>query len=186
ADREAGEQRVDGNRGDGGRGTRNGFGCSSDRVTAGTSQYGGNYQEPMRPHSLSLLVVIACAVLPRAPAAAQVRPGIEVLLSDSIGVVAGKRVALLTNQTGAHRRGRRGAGQRGRRETPGRARRRLPAGGHAPRHDDRRAGAAGQRRARNPRASHGGPGAGVATRDVLRRYRLAVGATVAESAGSGK
>src|SRR3989442_4672156 len=37
----------------------------------------------------------------------QVRPGIEVLLSDSIGVVAGKRVALLTNQTGVDRPGRR-------------------------------------------------------------------------------
>src|SRR2546426_11586817 len=82
ADREAGEQRVDGNRGDGGRGTGNGFGCSCDRVTAGTSQYGGNYQEPMRPHSLSLLVVIACAVLPPTPAAAQVRPGIEVVRSE--------------------------------------------------------------------------------------------------------
>src|SRR5205809_7779386 len=99
ADREAGEQRVDGNHGDGGRGTRNGFGCSSDRVTAGTSQYGGNYQEPMRPHSLSLLVVIACAVLPRAPAAAQGRPGIEVLLSDSIGALAGQRGAPPPNPT---------------------------------------------------------------------------------------
>jgi len=61
----------------------------------------------MRSHSLSLLVVIACALPPRTPAAAQVRPGIEVLLSDSIGVVAGKRVALLTNQTGVDRLGRR-------------------------------------------------------------------------------
>jgi len=40
--------------------------------------------------------------------AAQVRgPGIEVLLTDSISVVAGKRVALLTNQTGVDRLGRR-------------------------------------------------------------------------------
>src|SRR5437870_8134916 len=61
----------------------------------------------MRPHSLSLLVVIACAVLPPTPAAAQVRPGIEVLLSDSIGVVTGRRVALLTNQSGVDRLGRR-------------------------------------------------------------------------------
>src|SRR5260370_35145420 len=58
----------------------------------------------MRPHSLSLVIGLACA----GPAAAQVRPGIEVLLSDSIGVVAGKRVALLTNQTGVDRLGRRG------------------------------------------------------------------------------
>ncbi len=61
----------------------------------------------MRPHSLSLLVVIACAVPAPSRAAAQVRPGIEVLLSDSIDVVAGKRVALLTNQTGVDRLGRR-------------------------------------------------------------------------------
>jgi uncharacterized protein YbbC (DUF1343 family) len=57
----------------------------------------------MRPHSLSLVMVLACA----GPAAAQVRPGIEVLLSDSIGLVTGKRVALLTNQTGVDRLGRR-------------------------------------------------------------------------------
>jgi uncharacterized protein YbbC (DUF1343 family) len=57
----------------------------------------------MRPHSLSLVIVLACA----GPAAAQVRPGIEVLLSDSIGLVTGKRVALLTNQTGVDRLGRR-------------------------------------------------------------------------------
>src|SRR5690348_8370891 len=59
----------------------------------------------MRPHSLSLLVVVAC--VGSQPAPAQVRPGIEVVLSDSIGLVAGKRVALLTNQTGVDRLGRR-------------------------------------------------------------------------------
>ena len=59
----------------------------------------------MRPHSLSLVAVFACAGYQ--PALAQVRPGIEVLMSDSIGVVAGKRVALLTNQTGVDRLGRR-------------------------------------------------------------------------------
>jgi uncharacterized protein YbbC (DUF1343 family) len=57
----------------------------------------------MRSHCLSLVIVLACA----GPAAAQVRPGIEVLLSDSIGLVTGKRVALLTNQTGVDRLGRR-------------------------------------------------------------------------------
>src|SRR2546430_8676825 len=61
----------------------------------------------MRSHCLSLLVVIACAFPPPPSAAAQVRPGIEVLLSDSIGVAAGKRIALLTNQTGVDRLGRR-------------------------------------------------------------------------------
>jgi len=61
----------------------------------------------MRPHSLSLLVVIVSAVATSLPATAQVRPGIEVVLSDSIGLVTGKRVALLTNQTGVDRLGRR-------------------------------------------------------------------------------
>src|SRR5690348_14334186 len=57
----------------------------------------------MRPHRLSLLGLLVCA----APLDAQVRPGIEVLLADSIHLVAGKRVALLTNQTGLDRQGRR-------------------------------------------------------------------------------
>lgn len=57
----------------------------------------------MRPHCLSLVIVLAGA----GAAAAQVRPGIEVLLSDSIGLVTGKRLALLTNQTGVDRLGRR-------------------------------------------------------------------------------
>jgi len=61
----------------------------------------------MRSHCVSLLVVIACALSPSPRVAAQVRPGIEVLLTDSISVVAGKRVALLTNQTGVDRLGRR-------------------------------------------------------------------------------
>jgi uncharacterized protein YbbC (DUF1343 family) len=64
----------------------------------------------MRPHSLSLLVVLAAAAAVAtapAPATAQVRPGIEVVLSDSIGLLTGKRVALLTNQTGVDRLGRR-------------------------------------------------------------------------------
>ena len=59
----------------------------------------------MRPHHLSLLGFLICAA--PAPAAAQVRPGIEVLLADSVHLVAGKRVALLTNQTGVDRAGRR-------------------------------------------------------------------------------
>jgi len=53
----------------------------------------------MRPHLFSLLGFVACA----APGAGQVRPGIEVLLADSIHLVAGRRVALLTNQTGVDR-----------------------------------------------------------------------------------
>ncbi len=61
----------------------------------------------MRAHSLSLLAVVGCAVALPAAAPGQVRPGIEVLLSDSIDLVIGKRVALLTNQTGVDRLGRR-------------------------------------------------------------------------------
>src|SRR5437660_10022204 len=41
------------------------------------------------------------------PAAAQMRQGIELLLSDSIALVTGRRVALLTNQTGMDRLGQR-------------------------------------------------------------------------------
>src|SRR4029077_5757169 len=106
ADREAGEQRVDRNHRDGRRGMGDGFGRPSDCLTAGTPQHGGNDQEPMRSHSVSLLVVVTCVFYPP-HVAEQVRPAIEVLLTDSIGVVAGKRVALLTNQTGVDRLGRR-------------------------------------------------------------------------------
>jgi len=59
----------------------------------------------MRAHGLWLLGVIGCAQ----PALAQVRPGIEVLLSDSIHLVHGKRLGLLTNHTGVDRHGRRDA-----------------------------------------------------------------------------
>lgn len=41
------------------------------------------------------------------PAAAQVRPGIEVLLSDSAHLIAGKRIGLLSNHTGIDHLGRR-------------------------------------------------------------------------------
>ncbi len=50
-----------------------------------------------------LLVAIACAP----PSRAQVRPGIEVLVSDSVHLVRGKRLGLLSNHTGIDRQGRR-------------------------------------------------------------------------------
>jgi uncharacterized protein YbbC (DUF1343 family) len=60
----------------------------------------------MRAHCLvGLLGSLACA----APTTAQVRPGIEVLLTDSVHLVQGKRLGLLTNHTGLDRRGRRDA-----------------------------------------------------------------------------
>jgi len=60
----------------------------------------------MRAHHLVwLLVAIACA--PPPPTTAQVRPGIEVLVSDSAHLITGKRLGLLTNHTGIDRQGRR-------------------------------------------------------------------------------
>ncbi len=50
---------------------------------------------------LWLMPLAACA--PARPAAGQVRPGIEVLLSDSIHLVRGRRLGILTNQTGVDR-----------------------------------------------------------------------------------
>ncbi len=64
----------------------------------------------MRAHRLFLIVVgIACSAGTRAPSlvVAQVRPGIDVLLSDSAHLVAGKRLGLLSNHTGVDRLGRR-------------------------------------------------------------------------------
>lgn len=53
---------------------------------------------------LGAFAAMACAQAPRAqeplPPAVTVRPGITVLLEDSLPLIAGKRIALLTNQTG--------------------------------------------------------------------------------------
>jgi uncharacterized protein YbbC (DUF1343 family) len=51
----------------------------------------------------AVLVMIAC--LSPGHAAGQVRPGIEVLLTDSLHLVRGRRVGILTNQTGVDRLG---------------------------------------------------------------------------------
>ncbi|MGH7671987.1 MAG: exo-beta-N-acetylmuramidase NamZ family protein, partial [Gemmatimonadales bacterium] len=60
----------------------------------------------MRAHRLVWVMgSLACA----APTTAQVRPGIEVLLTDSAHLVRGKRLGLLTNHTGVDRRGHRDA-----------------------------------------------------------------------------
>ncbi|HEV8399304.1 MAG TPA: DUF1343 domain-containing protein [Gemmatimonadales bacterium] len=58
----------------------------------------------IRFHGLVTLCVVACAPV---PGRAQVRPGIEVLLADSVHLIAGKRLGLLTNHTGIDRQGRR-------------------------------------------------------------------------------
>jgi len=57
----------------------------------------------MRAHGLWLLSVLTCGGQPSPP----VRPGIEVLLSDSLHLVQGQRLGLLTNQTGVDAAGRR-------------------------------------------------------------------------------
>lgn len=49
--------------------------------------------------------MLACAIRAPGPAAPVVRPGIEVLLSDSLHLVQGRRVGLVTNQTGVDSRG---------------------------------------------------------------------------------
>ncbi len=56
---------------------------------------------------VGMLVVAGCAVLYAARAGSQVRSGLEVALSDSLHVLQGKRIGLITNHTGLDRQGRR-------------------------------------------------------------------------------
>jgi uncharacterized protein YbbC (DUF1343 family) len=56
--------------------------------------------------TMSLCAIGACAMRPTASSPAPaVRPGISVLLSDSLHLVRGRRVGLITNQTGVDERG---------------------------------------------------------------------------------
>ncbi len=59
--------------------------------------------------TLLLLLPLACAPVPGAPpaasGAAEVRPGVEVLLASPPAVLEGRRVGLITNHTGRDRRG---------------------------------------------------------------------------------
>src|SRR4051812_32079878 len=63
----------------------------------------------MRTHLLYLALPLALACTPPAAISSatsgSVVPGIEVLLSDSLHLIQGKRVGLLTNHTGRDRRG---------------------------------------------------------------------------------
>src|SRR2546425_13347206 len=67
----------------------------------------------MRAHHLIWMVCGVCCSAAGggrsriAPAAAPVRSGLEVLLSDSAHLIAGKRLGLLTNNTGVDHLGRR-------------------------------------------------------------------------------
>lgn len=58
--------------------------------------------------AMAIALMAACATGGAArstpPAAAAVRPGISVLLTDSIGLIRGRRIGLLTNQTGVDER----------------------------------------------------------------------------------
>ena len=56
---------------------------------------------------LCLIAGVACSrpVVVPAPATGDVIPGIEVLLTDSLHLIQGKRVGLLTNHTGRDRKG---------------------------------------------------------------------------------
>jgi uncharacterized protein YbbC (DUF1343 family) len=67
-----------------------------------------NEKEPTRMHRQWIpawsLVVLGCAAAGARPPA--VRPGIDVLLRDSLHLLRGERVGLLTNQTGVDRAGR--------------------------------------------------------------------------------
>lgn len=71
----------------------------------------GYHLQPLSPICMRLcavLSVLALAASARAHAqTTSVRPGIEVLLSDSLRVLQGKRVGLITNHTGLDRQGRR-------------------------------------------------------------------------------
>src|SRR3989442_7695384 len=62
----------------------------------------------MRAHHLSVLGLLLFCSAP-APGSAPVRPGIEVLLADSLHLIAGQRLGLLSNHTGVDRQGRRDA-----------------------------------------------------------------------------
>lgn len=61
----------------------------------------------LRAILLSCLFPAACGrpVVVGSPAPGTVRPGISVLVSDSIGLIRGRRIALLTNQTGIDEHG---------------------------------------------------------------------------------
>jgi uncharacterized protein YbbC (DUF1343 family) len=55
---------------------------------------------------ISAVCLVGCAQRPaQTQAIAAVRPGITVLLEDSLGLIRGKRIALLTNQTGIDAQG---------------------------------------------------------------------------------
>src|SRR5690349_22921456 len=98
------------------RGECSGAGCGGGMMTSG-NKHGGNHCGEKSMHCrVKLLVAVSIAsagcmsrtaTTPApSPSSARVRPGITVLLEDSIALIRGKRVALLTNQTGIDAAGR--------------------------------------------------------------------------------
>jgi len=66
-----------------------------------------HYPSPVASWVLPLALALAASAAAPRRAPGQVRPGIEVLLTDSSHLIVGKRVGLLTNQAGVDRAGRR-------------------------------------------------------------------------------
>jgi uncharacterized protein YbbC (DUF1343 family) len=62
---------------------------------------------PVYSGVMTLRRIVAFLALPLSAASAQVRSGLEVLLSDSLHVLKGQRVGLITNHSGKDRQGRR-------------------------------------------------------------------------------
>src|SRR2546425_6503678 len=100
---EPGEHRVDRRRNGKARSAR-----PPDRLSAGAPDRQRHHEESMRAHHLSVLGLLLFCSAP-APGPAPVRPGIEVLLADSLHLIAGQRLGLLSNHTGVDRQGRRDA-----------------------------------------------------------------------------
>ncbi|HEX7938251.1 MAG TPA: DUF1343 domain-containing protein [Gemmatimonadaceae bacterium] len=61
----------------------------------------------MTPRKSAVRLLALIVLAQPLPLAAQVRPGLEVLLTDSLHVIQGKRVGLITNHSGRDRQGRR-------------------------------------------------------------------------------
>ncbi|HTY05146.1 MAG TPA: DUF1343 domain-containing protein [Gemmatimonadales bacterium] len=59
----------------------------------------------MRAHQFSVVMMSLGLAVPGSRGAAQVRPGIEVVVTDSAHLIRGKRIGLLSNQSGVDRHG---------------------------------------------------------------------------------
>jgi len=104
------------------RASRGGRGAGTDRRDGGDSEQGPTgervtaHERRVRQGAMAWLgvslILLSCARAPQAqvetprrPMRDAVAPGITVLLEDSLSLIAGKRIALLTNQTGVNAQG---------------------------------------------------------------------------------